>query len=163
MNIILDGPDGVGKTTLVNKLKEHYNIDSIRMSYKDPKDFNFYSRLLEKTDCIFDRQFLSELVYAPLFERECQLTIKDVNELFTKIQELQIPIFILDADKDVIIERLLNRGGEHATILKSISYLKEQFKILATVYNIEIIDTSKMTFEDILRKVEMKYEKHKGS
>lgn len=163
MNIIIEGPDGVGKTTLVNKLKEYYNIDSIRLSYKDPKDLNFYSRVLEKSDCIFDRQFLSEIVYSSLFNRECQLDKHDIATLYNKTQVLNIPIFILDTEESEIINRLESRGGEHPTIVNNISTLREHFALIADTFGIEIIDTSKTTFEDIIRKVEEYSEKYTDS
>ena len=163
MNIIIEGPDGVGKSTLVTKLKEHYNIDSIRLSYKDPKDINFYGRILEKTDCIFDRQFLSEIVYAPIFGRECQLSWGDVCELHKKTKDLGIKIFILDADIDEILHRINKRGDEFEEVKNNINNLRLKFLYLAEVLNIEIIDTSKIEFEDIIRKVEEYREEYRNN
>ena len=163
MNIIIEGPDGVGKSTLVTKLKEHYNIDSIRLSYKDPKDINFYGRILEKTDCIFDRQFLSEIVYAPIFGRECQLSWDDVYKLHEKTKELGIKIFILDADTDEILNRINKRGDEFEEVKNNINNLRLRFLYLAEVLDIEIIDTSKIEFEDIIRKVEKYREEYRNN
>lgn len=160
MNIIIEGPDGVGKTTLVRKLKEHYNIDSIRLSYKDPKDYNFYSTILEKTDCIFDRQFLSELVYPDIFNRECQLSFIDVCRLLTLCEDKKIKIFILDVETDIINERLLTRGNEHQNILDNITLLRNKFNELSKIHDIEIIDTTKISFEDIIKKVDEYNEKY---
>lgn len=163
MNIIIEGPDGVGKSTLVEKLKQHYNIDSIRLSYKDPKDFNFYDRILEKTDCIFDRHFLSEIVYSKLFRRGCELSWDETVELFNKTQDLNIPIFILDTDKEEILKRFKMRPEkENQTIIDNISYLQTEFDILATMFGIEVIDTTKVSFNEIIRKVELKREKNRS-
>lgn len=160
MNIIIDGPDGVGKTTLVKKLKEHYNIDSIRLSYKDPKNYDFYSTLLKKTDCIFDRQFLSEIIYPNIFDRKCQLTFVEVCKLIAICKTKKIKIFILDTDIDVIKDRLDKRGNEHQNILDNIEYLQKEFKKVSETYNIEIIDTTQISFEDIIKKVDEYNEEH---
>lgn len=164
MNLIIEGPDGVGKSTLVKQLKEYYKIDSIRLSYKDPKDANFYSRLLEKTDCIFDRQFLSEVVYAPIFGRECQLSWDDVCNLYAKTQELNIKTLILDTDTEEILSRINKRGDEFEEVKNNINELRIRFNFLAKYFNIEVIDTSKMSFEEIIRKVENneKYQSNKS-
>lgn len=163
MNIIIEGCDGVGKTTLVTKLKEYYNVDSIRLSYKDPKDYNFYSRILEKTDCIFDRHFLSEIVYSIIFERECELNNEELNKLYKQTIFSNIPILILDTDTSEILRRLDERGNEHQTIVDNIDRIRKYFKKLSEACNIEIIDTSKISFEDIIRKVENYNEKHRNS
>ncbi len=162
MNIIIEGPDGVGKSTLVKKLKEYYNIDSIRLSYKDPKDYNFYSRILEKTDCIFDRQFISEIVYSPIFGRVCQLNNIEIKNLLNKTKALKIPIFILNTETPELLNRLITRGGEHQVIIDNIEKIQNEFIKLSKEYNIEVIDTSKISFEDIIKKVEAYNEKYKG-
>lgn len=162
MNIIIEGCDGVGKTTLVNKLKKYYGVDSIRLSYKDPTDFEFYDRIMEKSDCIFDRHFLSEIVYSKLFKRDSVIDSENSQKLLDKAQKLNIPIFILDTDKRVILDRLLARGTEHGTILNNISYLQDSFYTLSTLYGIEIIDTTKVSFEEIVRKVENYREKNRS-
>lgn len=163
MNIIIEGPDGVGKSTLVKKLKEYYNIDSIRLSYKDPKDLNFYSRLLEKTDCIFDRQFLSEIVYSPIFGRVCQLTEEDVTLLYNKTKKLNIPIFILELPTDELLDRINKRGKEHINIINNLQKICDSFKDLSIKFNIEVINTSKISFEEIIKKVEKYNEEYKNS
>lgn len=162
MTIIIDGPDGAGKTTLVKKLKEYYNIDSVRFTYKDPKNFNFYNTFLEKVDCIYDRNFLSELVYPKIFGRTCQLDELDTQLLLNKCKQLNIKIFILITDTEELLNRILTRGGEHQNIIDNIDWLRTEFINLGNKYNIEIIDTSKITFEEIIRKVENN-EEYKGS
>lgn len=163
MNIIIEGCDGVGKTTLVNKLKEYYNIDSIRLSYKDPKDYNFYSRILEKTDCIFDRHFLSEIVYSIIFERQCELNRVELTKLYNQVVGSSIPIFILDTDTSEILRRINERGNEHQTIINNIDDIRLYFHQIAKLFDIEIIDTSKISFEEIIGKVENYNEKYRNN
>lgn len=150
MNVIIEGPDGVGKSTLVRRLKEHYGVDSIRLSYRDPRNFQFYSHVMEKTDCVFDRLFFSEVVYSEVFSRQCQLSNFDVEVLFEKTQRLHVPTLILDNDDDVILERLKSRGGEHHTILQNVHTLRRLFGELAKRFDIDVIDTTKVGFDEVV-------------
>ena len=163
MTIIIDGPDGAGKTTLVKALKEYYNCDSVRLTYNDPKDFNFYDRLLEKTECIFDRHFLSEVVYASIFGRPCQLEWHDICNLYEKVKALNIKLFILDTTNEEILRRLEVRGGEHQEIIDNMKTIQARFRRLAKRLEIDIIDTSKVSFEDIIAKIGDRDEENKRS
>ena len=42
MNIILEGPDAVGNTTLAEKLKNKYNMDIIHSTSKTRNDLNYH-------------------------------------------------------------------------------------------------------------------------
>lgn len=162
MTLIIEGCDGTGKTTLVNQLKKHYNIDSLRLTYNDPKDYNFYSRLLEKTNCIFDRHFLSEIVYANIFNRRCELTANEISELLIKMKKLNIKCFILTTDILEIQNRLNERGTEEIEVLNNIINIQSHFIQLADMFNIEIIDTTKITVPEIIERIN-DYEKYKNN
>ena len=52
--IIIDGPDGVGKTTLAKNLQKTFNITSfIHLTKDDPRTFEFYKNMLLKKDAVF--------------------------------------------------------------------------------------------------------------
>ena len=68
--IIIEGPDQFGKSTLCEKLHDKLNLQVIH--YKPPKagtdQFEYYTKFLRNTGpYIFDRNYISELVYGPLF------------------------------------------------------------------------------------------------
>lgn len=73
--IIVEGPDGAGKTTLINKLLATYK-DSKVFKFSNPKNPNeeqlsMYANALvaaakECETVIFDRSWFSELVYGPI-------------------------------------------------------------------------------------------------
>lgn len=72
--LIIDGPDGTGKTTLANKLSEAYNIPIYHLTYYEDRDehqrqFDYFKRLVnESTDgFILDRYICSEIVYANVY------------------------------------------------------------------------------------------------
>lgn len=88
MRIIVDGNDGVGKTTLAKKLQEHFNIKSyVHLSYKDPTNYKFYSQILKKQNIIFDRSFLDELVYSKILRRKSNLNKREFKKLHNQIVE----------------------------------------------------------------------------
>ena len=47
MNIILEGLDAAGKTTLSNKLKIKYNMSIINSTSKTRNDFGYHINLLD--------------------------------------------------------------------------------------------------------------------
>lgn len=77
MNIVLEGPDGAGKTTLARKIMERFR--SLRFAHeglpptKKPKELlrHYASKLVSGT--VHDRLHLGERVYGPIFRGEDNL------------------------------------------------------------------------------------------
>lgn len=82
MNIVIEGPDGAGKTTLAKGFKDHdYHHEG------PPSDgydlLKYYTTLLDQTvDTIFDRHALSELVYGPLLRGKSRISFEEVERLY---------------------------------------------------------------------------------
>lgn len=106
--IIIEGPQGTGKTTLANYLRENIASSNLyRLSGQKDKtmlgkqySIDMYHALLDylkrmqhiPMDIIFDRTFFTEEVYARLGYKEYQFT--DVyNELLTKLISLDYRIY----------------------------------------------------------------------
>lgn len=86
MRIIIEGNDGSGKSTLAWTLQADLGINtSIHLTNKDPRDYMFYSELLNKTDVIFDRHFISDPIYNKVFKRKSELNKSDRDALFAKV------------------------------------------------------------------------------
>lgn len=77
MNIVLEGPDGSGKSTLGNTLSKLLNMPLIsgKGPPKSEREFeDRCKRYLEYSGVIFDRHpCISELIYSEIGERQCQL------------------------------------------------------------------------------------------
>lgn len=87
MLIIIEGPDGVGKTTLINQLNDNLSwpvckfkqpefndtTESTIKMYKDTIDYH--------ANAIFDRCWISEKIYAHALNRKPLLTTKDCISL----------------------------------------------------------------------------------
>ena len=90
MNIIIEGIDGSGKTTLANKLVENYHLNNnIHLTAKTENDFKFHMGLLinnQKT--VFDRFHFSEFnVFSTLYNRKTKLTHEEWDEVITFLNE----------------------------------------------------------------------------
>ena len=58
MNIIIEGPDATGKTTLAEKIKAKYPfMQYVHSTASTPNDYDYHSYLLTKCNGIYDRFF----------------------------------------------------------------------------------------------------------
>lgn len=111
--IILEGCDGVGKTTLANLLIHrgykslHFNYDS-HLSIKEK-----YQRILSKDygdNIVLDRSFISEMVYGPLKRGYSRLSDQDFSELLQMLHKRGGRVVLLDAAPETIYNRIQKRG-----------------------------------------------------
>lgn len=111
--IILEGCDGVGKTTLANLLlyrgykSLHFDYDP-RLSIKEK-----YERILSKDygdNIVLDRSFVSEMVYGPLRRGYSRLSEQDFSELLQMLNKRGGRIVLLDAAPEIIYDRIQKRA-----------------------------------------------------
>ncbi len=111
--IILEGCDGVGKTTLANLLIHrgykslHFNYDP-HLSIKEK-----YQRILSKDygdNIVLDRSFISEMVYGPLKRGYSRLSDQDFSELLQLLNKRGGRVVLLDATPETIYNRIQKRG-----------------------------------------------------
>jgi len=153
VRIIVEGCDGVGKTTLAKKLAEKYNIKSyMHITRDDPNTAEFYVNTLNKTDVIFDRHFIGEMIYPKIFGRHGNLTDAGFNFILNRARQLGYRIFILYSDKETIKQRL--KEDEHNEVIENIEVINDRFIKLAMNYGIQLINTSEDSFEFICEAVE---------
>lgn len=155
MRIILEGVDGAGKTTLAKILSERYGLDVCHCGTTDPADYHFYRETSRKDNVVWDRHTLGELIYPKVFDRKQQCCPEDARiVLQLGKQELGLKTLVLTADIDVLRSRLDARGNEHPKILENLEWIDEQFRWYAEDFHLPLIDTSKMTLDEIFRLIE---------
>ena len=158
MKIILEGVDGSGKTTLAKILAFKYGLDICHCTYKDPGDYPFYLNTARKDDVVWDRHTIGELIYPEIFEREGQIGTEDVRLVLGRARKNGAKIFVLTCDIETLKERIKARGTEDKGIVKNLAYIDKLFKFFAEQYHVPVIDTTKLTLQQIFELVEKKEE-----
>lgn len=112
MNIILEGPDAVGKTTLAEKLKKKYNMQIINSTAKTRNDFAYHIDLLDyQNNTVFDRFHIGEMVYPEVYSRPGKLSLDEFHKINQRIiDNNDILIVFICTNMDIISERLIARG-----------------------------------------------------
>ena len=153
MKIILEGCDGTGKTTLAKKLQKRYGIDYVHVNRQDPTSYEFYSQTLSKTDIIWDRHFIGEMIYPTVFKRKPNLRMADFESLLAKAREQNVVILVLNANEEQLIASSKNRP-EYEEVVKNLITINSQFVAIADIYQIPIINVFDTTFDQILKIIE---------
>ena len=157
MKIILEGVDGAGKTTLAKILAEKYGLDVVHCTQHDAADYAFYRQTLRKENVIWDRHTLGELIYPRVFNRRPQLGTEDARLVMHYAKEEGVKVLVLTADMNVLLERLNARcPAEDPMIMDNLDYIDNKFKFYAKEYRVPVIDTSKMTLNEIFNLLEEK-------
>lgn len=154
MKIILEGCDGTGKTTLAKILAEKYGLDICHCTQHDAADYGFYRQTLRKENVIWDRHTIGELIYPEVFGRKPQIGTEDARIITWKAKEEGVKIIVLTADLKTLIRRVAERGDEDPRIIERLKWIDGQFRFYADAYNLPLVDTSKMTLQQIYNLVE---------
>lgn len=155
-NIVIEGCDGTGKTTLCKKLAERYGWDTVHVTSKDPNDFNFYTQTLRKKNVIYDRHFLGEMIYPSVYNRKGNLNKYDLDWLKSYIFDTKTCVIVLTAKLDEIKRRLTERG-ELKFVFDKVDSINDQFLKLAHSCMFKIFDTSIDSFDTICEYIESCY------
>ncbi|TMR22470.1 hypothetical protein ETD86_11520 [Nonomuraea turkmeniaca] len=112
--IILEGCDGVGKTTHATALATHYGYQRVHAD-RTPDGADLFQRhraiLTLPGRLVLDRSFISELVYGPLLHDRCRLTAPQTVELLGLVAARRGVLIHLTATPKQIQGRLLARDG----------------------------------------------------
>lgn len=86
--IILEGPDGAGKSHLADRLRSEFGFEYIHSDKPRPGENLFYTytctlwkAILSRRPVVIDRLYLGELVYGPIMRGDSLLTMMQVNLL----------------------------------------------------------------------------------
>ncbi|GAA3168664.1 MULTISPECIES: hypothetical protein [Streptomyces] len=116
--LVLEGPDGVGKSTLAQRLSLH----GFRVihSPRTPDHLDLATRYREILSgagrILFDRCFVSELVYGPLYRGRSRIAWSEALDLAESVINRKGLFVHLTAPPPVIRRRLLDRDGEAASL-----------------------------------------------
>ena len=160
MNIILEGPDASGKTLYAQKIAEYgYNYQKCSPGSHAKESFldkSYFEECLEKDNMVFDRFFISELVFSSLYDRDSAITFSDVNKMISKNLDNIKLIILYASDLETLTARLIERG--EFDYLEEIDRQNKLFANFAYVFaayesdNIILIDVSKYNKEEDIDK-----------
>lgn len=133
MNIIIEGPDCSGKTTLANYLKEHYFLDYRHSSSKTENDFKYHFDLLNSSNLVLDRFHLGEFIFPALVDRKAKMSFEDLKQLTNLIEYSNdcILVILYASDVNLLKRRLTLRGDDEFTVnnIESINYMFKMFAV----------------------------------
>ena len=106
--IIVEGIDGVGKTTLVDYIveqgleKHHFDYDEKNMDL-----YKKYMRVLNSSNLnkVLDRSFISEMVYGPVIRGKSKLELEQFKRLLLEYKKSRTSIIYLTAPKEILLKR----------------------------------------------------------
>ncbi|TDC91968.1 AAA family ATPase [Actinomadura sp. 7K507] len=136
--IVLEGCDGVGKTTLAGKLVQQHGYH-LTHATRTPDGIDlaerYYNLLALPGRLVLDRSFISELVYGPLLHGRSRLTLAQARDLAAVVGSRGGLLVHVTAPPEVIADRLRRRDGiaPEITLLTAIvSSYDEVFAKLTT-------------------------------
>lgn len=113
MNIVIEGCDGTGKSTLAKFLAERFGLYYWHESA--PRSFDEYCQMLKSGGVVFDRFCFGQFVYNEPQDRKMneQALGALVRDIFPKTNTLLIYV---DCSTDEIIKRLIARGEGSSSV-----------------------------------------------
>lgn len=163
MHVFIEGPDGVGKTTLIRKLQKSTTFPVIKMKIAD-KGFRlgsiedlsyvFNTTLMQFKDYSFivDRGFLTSLVYSKIFNRQYDFEyINIVNKTLNPV------IILLTAKKSTLLERRKKdktiSDDMRSKVYDTYNWLYKQNQQVKK-FDIFRVDTTNLTPQQVFEKVD---------
>ena len=117
MPIIIEGPDGAGKSTLAKSLAGALGMNILKMTANGGQSVPEYIQKLACDGVIIDRCWVSEQIYSDLFGREPRIDNDDAESLTEFCGFARVPIIVLLPPLHVVISQLNERGDEYADVV----------------------------------------------
>lgn len=142
MMLVLEGIDGVGKTTLANLLSKTYNAGIIHATRETPNDWAWFNELMDLAkdrNIIMDRSFWGQFVYQDPEERK--LNWEQLHELEHRLQQEGGHLVYVTAHQEDITARL---GARAETLSLPLDTLQARYEFCISVANcpVTIYNTS---------------------
>lgn len=111
MLIVLEGCDGVGKTTIARSLADVLNARIVHCTASTPNDYKFFKSIIDASkyqNIIADRFCYGQFVYQK--EHERPLTWVELNQLELDMMDAGAKVIHVTAPVDEVKRRLRCRG-----------------------------------------------------
>lgn len=143
--IIVEGPDGAGKTTLCKRLAENFKltvfdwefemglsrdemkVHPVRRYYTAfQREFQMHGDRLA-LPYIHDRFYFSSLVYGPLMEGTNQMTDEDRKTIARLIVALACPIICCLPPKEVVVQNVRGEGHQMDGVKEAVGDIYDMY------------------------------------
>lgn len=154
MLIVLEGCDGVGKTTVANELakKLEGGAEIIHCTRETPNTYEYFQNLIyrgQKENIILDRAMYGQFVYQEHNERN--LTMEQLHKLEQYMEVTKARVFYVVADRKTILDRLAARQEKLSLPIETI--LSRYEKIFANantrIYVWDTTNSKPISIKDI--------------
>lgn len=119
MIIIIEGPDGAGKTTLANKIQKQTGYMLLHRSQPKTEEEKakmmdeYLSVLRSGKNCIMDRCWYSEMVYGPVMRDAAYISYPQMYELEKQLARVGGLIIHCTGPMQTLWKRCLTRGEDY--------------------------------------------------
>lgn len=117
MPIIIEGPDGAGKSTLAKSLADRLDMNILKMTRDGGQSATEYMQKLACDGVVIDRCWVSEQIHADIFGRTRRIDDDACGKLTHMCSVLGIPTVIVLPPLAEAVRRLTPRGDEFGDVI----------------------------------------------
>lgn len=146
MIIIIEGPDGSGKTTLAEKLHKQTKYPIVHMSQPKTDEEKklmlgeYLQTVRNGKNMIFDRCWYSEMVYGPIMRGSSAISYPDMYMLEEQLAKAGAIIVYATGPKAALWQRCQKRGEDYVTARSDFNAICENFdKIMSIPHHIPVV------------------------
>lgn len=145
MLIVLEGCDGVGKTTLAKKLQKLLDARIIHCSSTTPNTYDYFMDIIkasETTNIIADRFCYGQFVYQEEYDRPLGhngSSLDELHRLEIYMAKYNVKVIHVKADPEVVKERLMLRKE---TVINNLSVddVTHSFEAIKSLSSLEWLE-----------------------
>lgn len=139
MILIIEGPDGSGKTTLANQLSRQTGYPIIHRSQPKTEEEKklmmgeYIQTIKANKNAIFDRCWYSEMVYGPVMRDASVLSYPEMYELERLAAKAGAMIIYCTGPESALWMRCMKRGEDYITCRDTFKAIHKSYEDLMSV------------------------------
>lgn len=139
MIIIIEGPDGSGKTTLASQIAKQTGYPVVHFSVPKTEEekeqmVSMYKQAIkESKNIIFDRCWYSEMAYGPVMRKEHVISYPQMYELERMLAKRGSLIIYCTGSPEVLWRRATARGEDYVTDQQTFVEIFEAYEDIMNV------------------------------
>lgn len=146
MIIIIEGPDGSGKTTLAEKLSRQTKYPILHRTQPKTEEEKklmmgeYLQTIRSGKNMIFDRCWYSEMAYGPVMRDASVISYPEMYELEEQLAKWGAIIIYATGPKAALWQRCQKRGEDYVTSRDNFNTICENFdRIMSVPHHIPVV------------------------